>query len=164
MNYIGINMNKILLSILFFVVSYSTTNMYWDLGVAVSSSTNNLGSVNSINLSTFHRLEGLKKYYNADFSGALIHFEELSLYQKELILYEYIDSYHSLGNNNHALEILNNYDCNSENLLYLKSQVFIALYNYDQALLILDAFKNNFPNSDYLEIIKFDLEKINLLK
>ena len=158
-------MNKILLYMLFFVFSYSTTNMYWDLGVAVSSSPNNLGSANSsINLSTFHRLEGLKKYYNADFSGALIHFSELHPHQKELILYEYIDSYHLLGNHNAALELLNNYDCNSENLLYLKSQVFIALDNYEQALLILDALKNNFPSSDYLEIIKFDLEKINLLK
>ena len=54
---------------------------------------------------------------------------------------------------------MNNYDCTSENLLYLKSQVFIALDNYEQALLILDALKNNFPSSDYLEIIKFDLEK-----
>ena len=93
-----------------------------------------------------------------------IHFSELKPHQKELILYEYIDSYHLLGNHNTALEILNNYDCNSENLLYLKSQVFIALDNYEQALLILDALKNNFPSSDYLEIIKFDLEKINLLK
>ena len=157
-------MNKILLFIIFFVFSYSTTNMYWDLGVAVSTATNTTGSTNSIHLSTFHRLEGLKKYYNAHFSDALIHFEELSPHQKELVLYEYIDSYHSLGFHNRALEILDKYDCGSDNLLYLKSQVFIALNNYNEALLILDALKNNFPSSDYLEIIKFDLEKINLLK
>ena len=144
--------------------SYSTTNMYWDLGVAVSTATNTIGSTNSINLSTFHRLEGLKKYYNTDFTIALIHFEELNSHQKELILYEYVDSHHALGNHNRALEILNSYDCSSDNLLYLKSQIFIALDNYDSALLILDALKNNFPSSDYLEIIKFDLEKINLLK
>jgi len=149
---------------LFFVFSYSTTNMYWDLGVAVSSSANNLGPTNSINLSTFHRLEGLKKYYNANFSGAIIHFEALNPHQKELILYEYVDSHNLLGDYNCALEILDTYDCNSDNLLYLKSQILIALGNYDKALLILDALKINFPSSDYLEIIKFDLEKINLLK
>lgn len=157
-------MNKFLLSIIFFVFSYSTTNMYWDLGMAVSTTTNTIGSTNSIHLSTFHRLEGLKKYYNANFSDALIHFEELNPTQKEFILYEYIDSYHSLGLHNRALEILDNYDSDSDNLLYLKSQIFIALDNYDEALLILHTLKNNFPSSDYLEIIKFDLEKINLLK
>jgi len=157
-------MNKFLLTILFLMFSYSTTNMYWDLGVAVSTTTNTIGSTNSINLSTFHRLEGLKKYYNTDFAVALIHFEELNSHQKELILYEYVDSYHALGNHNRALEILNTFDCSSDNLLYLKSQIFIALDNYDAALLILDALKNNFPSSDYLEIIKFDLEKINLSK
>jgi len=157
-------MSKFLLSIIFFVFSYSTTNMYWDLGVAISTATNNTGSTNSIHLSTFHRLEGLKKYYNANFSGALIHFEELNPHHKAFILYEYVDSYHSLGSHNRALEILDNYDCDSDNLLYLKSQVLIALDNYNEALLILDDLKNNFPSSDYLEIIKFDLEKINLLK
>ena len=164
MNYIGTNMNKFLLFIISLVFSYSTTNMYWDLGLAVSATPNNIGTTNSIDLSTFHRLEGLKKYYSTNFSGALIHFEELSYAQKELILYEYADSYHSLGEHSRALEILDNYDCISDNILYLKSKVFIALDNYDSAILILDALKNNFPSSDYLEIIKFDLEKINLLK
>ena len=138
--------------------------MYWDLGLAVSTTTNHLGSTNSIDLSTFHRLEGVKKYYNANFSDALIHFEELNSSQKELILYEYVDSYNSLGAHNRALAILDNYDCSSDNLLYLKSKIYIALDSYDSAILILDALKNNFPDSDYLEIIKFDLEKINLLK
>ena len=157
-------MNKFLLLIILLGLSYTTTNMYWDLGVAISTTPNNLGSTNSIDLSTFHRLEGLKKYYNSNFSEALIHFEELSFDQKELILYEYVDSYNALGNHNYALEILSNYDFHSENLLYLQSQIFIALDNYNKAILILDALKNNFPSSDYLEIIKFDLEKINLLK
>ena len=156
-------MNKFLLFI-FCVFSYSSTNMYWDLGVAVSTAPNTIGTENSIDLSTFNRLEGLKKYYNTNFASALIHFEELKPHQKELILYEYADSYNKLGQYNRALEILDTYDCNSDNLLYLKSQIFIQLDNYDSALSILDALKNNFPSSDYLEIIKFDLEKINLLK
>jgi tetratricopeptide (TPR) repeat protein len=157
-------MNKFLLSMIFCVFSYSNTNMYWDLGVAVSTAPNTIGSTNSIDLSTFNRLEGLKKYYNFNFSGALIHFEALKPHQKELILYEYVDSYNALGQYNRAIEILDNYDGHSDNLLYLKSQIFIALDDYDAALLILDDLKNNFPSSDYLEIIKFDLEKINLLK
>jgi len=157
-------MNNFLLLIILLGFSYSTTNMYWDLGIAVSTTTNNLGPTNSIDLSTFHRLEGLKKYYNSNFSDALIHFEELNFNQKELVLYEYVDSYNALGDHNRALVILDNYNSNSDNLLYLKSQIFITLGSYNEAILILDALKNKFPSSDYLEIIKFDLEKINLLK
>jgi len=156
-------MNKFVL-LLFCVFASTNTNMYWDLGVAVSPNINKLGTSNSIDLSTFHRLEGLKKYYQDNFQSALIHFEELNFSQKELILYEYVDSYNSLGHHNRALEVLNNYDCSSDNLLYLKSQILIALDNYNAATLILGTLKNNFPSSDYLEIIKFDLEKINLLK
>ena len=38
------------------------------------------------------------------------------------------------------------------------------LGNYEDAIFVLEELKNNFPVSDYLDIIKFDLEKINLLK
>ena len=71
-------MNKFLLFI-FCVFSYSSTNMYWDLGVAVSTAPNTIGTENSIDLSTFNRLEGLKKYYNTNFASALIHFEDFHI-------------------------------------------------------------------------------------
>ena len=38
------------------------------------------------------------------------------------------------------------------------------LEDYDAAILILESLSEKFPTSDYLDIIKFDLEKINLLK
>ena len=163
MNYIGTSMNKLILS-LFCICVASASNMYWDLGVAIASTPNKLNVTNSIDLSTYHRIEGLKKYYSSDFMGALFHFEELNAANKNLILYEYIDSYYLSGNYEQALLILN--DCNnlSDNLLYLKSQILVTLGNYDEALFVLEVLQNNFTDSDYIDIIKFDLEKIYLLK
>ena len=157
-------MNKIFLLIVFFAFIHSNTNMYWDLGVAILPHSNKFNTTKSIDLSTFHRIEGLKKYYLDDFSGALFHFEELSQANKELILYEYIDSYYSIGDYSNALSILDKCDFLSDNILYLKSQIFIMLGNYEAAIFVLEELKNKFPVSDYLDIIKFDLEKINLLK
>ena len=164
MNYIGISMNRLLYIPICFIFLYAQPNMYWDLGVAVSSEAHKFNISNSIHLSTYHRLEGLKKYYIYDFYGALFHFEELNSSNKNLVLYELIDSYYSVGNYEQALIIFNDSDFLSDNLLYLKSQIFIAIGDYDSAFSVLQLLKNNFPGSDYLEIIKFDLEKINLLK
>ena len=164
MNYIGTIMNKTCLLIIFFSFMYSNTNMYWDLGVAILPYSNKFNTTKSIDLSTFHRIEGLKKYYLDDFSGALFHFEELNQTNKELILYEYIDSHYSVGNYSNALSILDKHDFLSDNILYLKSKIFVVLGNYEAAIFVLEELKNNFPVSDYLDIIKFDLEKINLLK
>ena len=157
-------MNRLLYILLCFVFLYSTPTLYWDLGIAISSEPNQFHASNSINLSTYHRLEGLKKYYIDDFYGALFHFEELNTSNKHLVLYELIDSYYSLGNYEQALMIFHDSNFLSDNLLYLKSQILIAQGDYDSAFSVLKLLKNNFPSSDYLEIIKFDLEKINLLK
>ena len=35
---------------------------------------------------------------------------------------------------------------------------------YEEALIVLDELKNNFKNSEYSDIIMFEIEKINLLK
>ena len=140
--------------------------MYWDLGVAVSPHTTQSKHTKSIELSTYNRIEGLKKYYINDFYGAIFHFESLNHETQQIILYEYIDSYYSIGNYTKALSILTNYNNSalSDNILYLKSQILMMLGNYKQSSQTLNDLKNNFPSSDYLEIIKFDLEKINLLK
>ena len=79
-------MNKILLMILLCSFAYSNPNFYWDLGVGIVQDTKLSDKNLSIDLSTFHRLEGLKKYYNDNFSGALFHFEELNSANKTLIL------------------------------------------------------------------------------
>ena len=140
--------------------------MYWDLGVAISSYSNQQNYTKSIQLSTYNRIEGLKKYYIDDFEGAIVQFEELNLVNQKIILYEYVDSYYSIGSYNKALAILTAYENDelSDNVLYLKSQILMMLGDYNQSVLTLNYLKNNFPGSDYLEIIKFDLEKINLLK
>ena len=163
MNYIGINMNKLII-LLFCMCVASATSMYWDLGVAIASEPNKLNVTNSIDLSTYHRIEGLKKYYSSDFMGALFHFEELNTTNKHLVLYEYIDSYYLSGDCEQALLIFDNYNNLSDNLLYLKSQILVTLEHYDEALLVLELLQNNFLDSDYTDIIKFDLEKIYLLK
>ena len=163
MNYIGTKMNKLVL-LLFCICIASATNMYWDLGVAIASEPNKLNVTNSIDLSTYHRIEGLKKYYSSDFMGALFHFEELNAANKPLVLYEYIDSYYLSGDCEQALLILNDYNNLSDNLLYLKSQILVTLEHYDEALLVLELLQSNFIDSDYTDIIKFDLEKIYLLK
>ena len=80
------------------------------------------------------------------------------------VLYEYIDSYYLSGDCEQALLIFDDYNNLSDNLLYLKSQILVTLENYDEALLVLELLQSNFIDSDYTDIIKFDLEKIYLLK
>ena len=159
-------MNKIISLFAFIFFINAAPNMYWDLGVAISSYSNQQNYTKSIQLSTYNRIEGLKKYYIDDFEGAIVQFEELNLVNQKIILYEYVDSYYSIGSYNKALAILAAYENDelSDNVLYLKSQILMMLGDYNQSVLTLNYLKNNFPGSDYLEIIKFDLEKINLLK
>ena len=166
MNYIGTTMNKIFSLFTFIFFINAAPNMYWDLGIAISSYPNQQNYTKSIQLSTYNRIEGLKKYYIDDFEGAIVQFEELELVNQKIILYEYVDSYYSIGSYNKALAILTAYENDelSDNILYLKSQILMMLGNYNQSILTLNYLKNNFPSSDYSEIIKFDLEKINLLK
>ena len=166
MNYIGIIMNKMIYFLVFIFVIHAETNLYWDLGIAISPYSSQKHSQATIELSTYNRIEGLKKYYIDDFNGALFHFKALSDINKQPILYEYINSYYSIGDYIQATAILENYNNNelSDNILYLKSKVFMMMGDYEQSFLTLEYLKNNFPGSDYLGIIKFDLEKINLLK
>tara|TARA_Y100000746_G_C15255211_1_gene347288 strand:+ start:132 stop:611 length:480 start_codon:yes stop_codon:yes gene_type:complete len=159
-------MNKIIFFLNFIFFVHATPNMYWDLGIAISPHSNQSNYTKSIELSTYNRIEGLKKYYIDDFSGAIFHFESLNDAMQQIVLYEYIDSYYSIGQPMKALSILTNHNNAelSDNILYLKSQVLMMLGDYEQSIVTLNDLTNNFPSSDYLEIIKFDLEKINLLK
>ena len=158
-------MNKLIL-LFYFCLVFANIEMYWDLGVSVSDYSYSSNIHQNIELSTFHRLEGLKKYYTYDFVGALIHFNSLDHTNKANVLYEYVDCYYALGDYNTALSILEDSDhyLFSENIFYLKSQILIMLNQNDEALIVLENLKNAFPNSDYLEIMNFSIEKINLLK
>ena len=84
-------MNKIIffLNLIFFI--HATPNMYWDLGIAISSHSNHSNYTKSIELSTYNRIEGLKKYYIDDFNGAIFHFEALNHTTQQILLYEYIN-------------------------------------------------------------------------
>ncbi len=159
-------MNNFIYIILLSVINSSGIDMYWDLGVAISNKSHSNQTTHDIELSTFHRITGLKKYYMNDFSGAIFHFEELIQTDQQAVLYEYINSYYSLGAHEKALSILHQYKNLdfSDNLLYLKSKILTTTGHYDEAINVLNYMKNELPDSDYLNIIQFDLQKINLLK
>ena len=120
-------MNKLLLFI-FCAFLFSSVEIFWDLGLGISEfSAPNHNQ--AIELSTFHRLEGLKKYYDNDYKTAIYHFSQLDTQDANHILYEHLDCYYILGQLSNASSLLNNYD--------------------------------NHTLSD--NIIRFDIEKINLL-
>tara|TARA_B100000029_G_scaffold59775_1_gene53777 strand:+ start:181 stop:654 length:474 start_codon:yes stop_codon:yes gene_type:complete len=156
-------MNRFLL-FFYFLPIFSNT-LYWDLGVVVLD--NNISSSNTpIQLSTYHRIEGLKEYYINNFDNAIFHFEQLNKSDQDLVLYERLDSYYTLNKLNRVIDILSEYDHAelSDNIIYLKSKTLTMLGEYDEAVLLLNYIKEHFHDSDYSNIIIFDLEKINLLK
>ena len=51
----------------------------------------------------------------------------------------------------------------SNNIIYLKSKIYIKLKNYEEALNNLNYLISFHPDSDYSNIVRFDIEKINLL-
>ena len=157
-------MNKLLITFFMFCILHSA-DFFWDLGVGISNVSTKMQN-NDISLITFNRLEGLKKYYAMDYSSAIYHFSQLNNQEQSSILYEYIDSYYCLGQFNNAIEVLaeyNNIDL-TENIIYLKSKIYLKLNLHDNALSDLNYLINFFPNSDYTNILQFEIEKINLLK
>tara|TARA_B100001175_G_scaffold156712_1_gene132757 strand:- start:78 stop:554 length:477 start_codon:yes stop_codon:yes gene_type:complete len=157
-------MNKVLITIFMFYTLYSV-DFFWDLGVGISKVPTKMKN-NDISLMTFNRLEGLKKYYAMDYSSAIYHFSQLNNQEQSTILYEYTDSYYCLDQFNNAIEVLaeyNNIDL-TENIIYLKSKIYLKLNLYDNALSDLNYLIDFFPNSDYTNILQFEIEKINLLK
>ena len=158
-------MNKVI-SLLFSIsVIFCYIDLYWDLVIAVTSFPVNNSHSDLITLSTYNRINGIKKYYNHDFEGAISQFNQLNSTQKDYIVYEYADSYYQLNQFDNALNILNDYynQDPTENILYLKSKILAKLGNYALALENLELLKQNFPKSDYIRIIQFEIEKINLL-
>jgi len=157
-------MNKGLLLSLIISTIYSV-DFFWDLGVGISAVPTKNPNHN-ISLMTFNRLEGLKKYYTMDYESAVYYFSQLNENDQFNILYEYIDSYYSLSQFNKAIQVLagyNNIDL-TENIIYLKSKIYLKLNLYDDALSNLNYLIKFFPNSEYTDILQFEIEKINLLK
>lgn len=167
MNYIGIFMSKINVIMLFLSLFYANSSaIFWDLGVSVSQFSIDQNNKEPLDIKTYHRIEGIKKYYIEDFEGAVFHFEKLNHNSKALISYEYANALFKLNHYDQAINVIEKFDSqkNNENLQYLKSQILLSIEYYDDALNVLENMLEKFINSEYSNIIKFDIEKINLLK
>ena len=157
-------MNKLMILVIFFSGIFSV-EIYWDLGVGITDFSPNY-YIDDLQASTYHRVEGLKKYYDMDYEGAIFHFEKINSEELINVSYEYIDCYYSLGFYNEALSLIEpiNEQIMSDNLIYLKSKIFLKLNLLTESLNCLIYLKKNYPNSDYNEILSFEIEKINLIK
>ena len=158
-------MNRYLLIYILFCINIFSFEIFWDLGVGISPYSVK-SPKNEINISTFHRLDGIKKYFSMDYESAIYHFSQLDENDKMIILYEYIDCHYLLNNFSGALNILNNYDNYelSENIIYLKSKIHFKLSSYEDSLIDLEYLLSNYKDSDYSDILKFEIQKINLVK
>ena len=91
-------MNKaIITSLVVLSFLFANVQLYWDLGIGITDFSVNNSKEDLITLSTFNRIEGLKKYYNHDFEGAIYHFSQLEPTHQLPILYEHIHSYYSIN-------------------------------------------------------------------
>ena len=50
----------------------------------------------------------------------------------------------------------------NDNIIYLKSKIYLQLNLISESLNCLNYLKEHFPNSDYNNIVNFNIEKINL--
>jgi len=153
---------------LFFIGLITCLNIYgadffWDLGVGITNIPLKKYN-NEINISTYHRLEGIKKYYTMDYEQAVYHFSQLKKEEQISIMYEFIDCYYSQNKYyeaNQVLESYTNLDL-SDNVIYLKSKIYLKLNMHNESLIDLKYLIS--VNSDYAQILQFEIEKINLLE
>ena len=159
-------MNKAIFTITFVSIVFTNSNIFWDLGISISKYSINPNNTQTFNLSTFHRIEGLKHYYVEDYSAAISHFEQINFEDKKLVIYEHSNAYFNDNRPYKAMEIINSFNGtkSDENLQYLLAQILISLMMYEEALVVLNELKDNFKGSEYSDIIIFEIEKINLLK
>ena len=156
-------MNKFISILIIFFAGLFSVEIYWDLGVGITDFAPNYYQ-DDLQASSYHRVEGLKKYYDMDYGGAIFHFEKINSEELINVTYEYIDCYYSLGFYNKALSLIEttNEQNTSDNLIYLKSKIFLKLNLLTESLNCLSYLKKNYPNSDYNEILLFEIDKINL--
>ena len=157
-------MNRNNISYIFLISFLFSTQILWDLGVGITNFSLN-GSSQAIQASTFHRLEGIKKYYEMDYNAALFHFEKIEDNDLSSVMYEYLDCHYSLGSYTKALDILGSFPNHllTDNILYLKSKIYLKLSLYNESRNCLLYLKDNYEDSDYRDIINFEIQKINLL-
>ena len=157
-------MNRKNILFVFIISSIFSVEIFWDLGVGITDFTSHTSS-QTIQASTYHRLEGTKKYYQMDYTTALFHFEKINAEDRLSVLYEYVDCYYSLGHYTKALKILESFIETqlTDNILFLKSKIFLKLDLYNESLNCLLYIRDNFLDSEYQDILMFEIEKINLL-
>jgi tetratricopeptide (TPR) repeat protein len=157
-------MNKIIFISIVTCLNLCGFDFFWDLGVSISNVP--LHQTNGdITISTFHRVEGMKKYYARDYNSAIFHFSQLDELNKKNILYEYLDCYYSMNAFDEAMHIFesySNFDL-SDNVIYLKAKTCLKLNLLNDAFYNLNYIIEFFPDSEYLGIVQFEIEKINLL-
>ena len=158
-------MNRYICIYILVCINIFSFEIFWDLGVGISPYSVK-SPKNEINISTFHRLEGIKKYFSMDYESAIYQFSQLDENDKMIVLYEYTDCYYLLNKFSDAINILKNYDNYelSENIIYLKSKIHFKLSDYEESLIDLEYLLNNYKDSEYSDILKFEIQKINLLK
>ena len=158
-------MNRLILTTIISVTQLLAIQAYWDLGIGITEFSEP-NYMNEISLSTYHRIEGMKKYYDMDYNSALYHFEEAGQAERLSAFYQYVDCYYMLAQYDKALSIIesNEQHTINDNILYLKSKIYLQLNLVSESLKCLTYLKENFPNSDYNNIVNFDIEKINLLQ
>ena len=107
----------------------------------------------------------MKKYYDMDYNAAIFHFESMDHNDRDAVLYYYIDCLYWTDQHAKALSEISSKSLDSltDNIIYLQSKIYYKLGLYTEALECLNYITNNFTNSEYNEIIIFDIEKLNLL-
>ena len=158
-------MNRAIILCFIISIGLSSVEVFWDLGVSITDFSFK-DQPQNIEPSTIYRVEGIKKYYNHDYKSAIYNFSKLNSYDQKAVLYEYLDSFYLLNQPSEAMQILAEYTNSelSDNVIYLKSKIYIKLGQYNKALSDLNYLIKHYPESDYVNILRFDIEKINLLK
>ena len=156
-------MNRSILITIIFAVQLFAVQAYWDLGIGITEFSEP-NYIHEISLSTYHRIEGVKKYYDMDYNSALYHFEEAGPAERLSVFYQYVDCYYLLGQYDKALSIIesNEQYFVNDNIIYLKSKIYLQLNLISESLNCLTYLKEHFPNSDYNNIVNFNIEKLNL--
>ena len=128
-------MNKLIMILTIFFTGLFSVEIYWDLGVGITNFSPKHYQ-DDLQASTYHRVEGLKKYYDMDYEGAIFHFEKINLEELINLSYEYVDCYYSLGLYNKALSLIEpiNEQIISDNLIYLKSKILLKLNLLSESL------------------------------
>ena len=127
-------MNRLIITTFISITQLFAVRAYWDLGIGITEFSEP-NYTHDISLSTYHRIEGLKKYYDMDYNLALYHFKEVGQTEIISVFYQYVDCYYLLGQYDKALSIIESRSFSSPSML-----ITIACFAND--LLIFSATSN----------------------